>query len=129
MYRKRNRMSAKLAAARDAKARARIDGAMILCRAIDAVIFRTGCSAKRAITELSARIIDSGAHPELIEAAHITYAKPRKSGQTVASLISRLQKMYAAYLSGAKQGDACAYLVPGAGIEDQALWPIFVAFG
>ncbi len=93
--------------------RARRDGAIILCRAIDAVIFKTGCSAKRAITELSTRIIDGSAHTELIDAANVTYAKPRKSGQTVASLVSRLQKMYAAYLAGSQQGDSCAFLVPG----------------
>lgn len=93
--------------------RARRDGAMILCRAIDTAIAQADCSAKRAIVELAGRVIDGSAHPELINAANITYAKPRKNGQTVASLVSRLQKMYAAFQTGAKEGDACAYLVPG----------------
>lgn len=92
---------------------ARRDGAMILCRAIDATIIQTDCSAKRAITELSRRIVDASAHPELISAAAITYTKPRKTGQTVDSLVSRLQKMYASYLAGAREGDAARYMVPG----------------
>lgn len=93
--------------------RTRRDGAMILCRAIDTAIAQADCSAKRAIMELAGRVIDGSAHPELISAANITYAKPRKTGQTVASLVSRLQKMYAVFKTGAQEGDACAYLVPG----------------
>lgn len=93
--------------------RARRDGAMILCRAIDATMVQADCSAKRAITELSRRIVDGSAHPELIDAATVTYTKPRKSGQTVDSLVSRLQKMYASYLAGASEGDAARYMVPG----------------
>lgn len=93
--------------------RARQEGALILCRAIDEAILQADCSAKRAITELSTRIIDGSAHPELIAAATVTYAKPRKTGQTVNSLVSRLQKMYAAFMAGKKEGDVARYLVPG----------------
>lgn len=100
------------------KDRARQAGALILCRAIDAGIARAGCPAKRAMTELAGRILDGSAHPELIAAAAVTYTKPRKTGQTADALVSRLQKMHKAYLTGLNTGDAGAYLVPGRRVSE-----------
>lgn len=93
--------------------RARRDGALILCRAIDAGIARAHRPARAAIVELAGNIVGGSACPELIAAAAVTYAKPRQSGQTAASLTSRLQKMYAAYEQGRKAGDCGLYLVSG----------------
>jgi putative transposase len=93
--------------------RARRDAALVLCRAVESVLMITGCSAKHAMRELADRIISGVALPELQEAAAVTYVKPRKTGQTVEALLSRLQKMYAAYQQGRDEGDAALYLVPG----------------
>ncbi len=93
--------------------RARQEGALILCRAIDEAISQMDCSAKKAMTGMATRILNRSDSQELVAAAAITYVKPRKNGQTVDSLVSRLQKMYAAYLAGQKEGDVARYLVPG----------------
>lgn len=93
--------------------KARRDGALVLCQAIEGVMEGKPCSAKRAITELAGRVLEGIAHPELIDAAAVTYIKPRQGGQTLKSLISRLQKMHAVYLQGRSEGDAARYLVPG----------------
>lgn len=95
------------------KDRARRDAALVLCRAIDDAVIHTHCSVTRAIQELAPRILSFEAHPELISAAQITYSKPRASGQTAAALISRLQKMFAAYEQGKLTGDVGRYLVVG----------------
>lgn len=97
----------------DDKDRARRDASLVICRAINAAIAATDCSVKRAITELSTKIMDGTAFPELVEAATITYTKPRAGGQTLPALISRLQKMYAAYKAGELAGDSGMYLIPG----------------
>lgn len=93
--------------------RARRDAGLILCQAIESAMALSQCSAKRAMTELAERVLNGMARPELIDAATVTYTKPRKTGQTVASLVSRLQKMYSAYLQGRSEGDIGRYLVPG----------------
>ncbi len=92
--------------------RARRDAALVLCQAIESATVLSNCSAKRAMTELAERVLAGIARPELIEASNTTYIKPRKGGQTLESLVSRLQKMYAAYLQGRGEGDAARYLVP-----------------
>ena len=94
--------------------RARRDAGLVLCQSIESAMTLSACSAKRAMTELAERVLGGIARPELIEAATVTYTKPRKTGQTIASLVSRLQKMYAAYVQGRSEGDIGRYLVPGA---------------
>lgn len=101
----------------DDKDRARRDGALVICRAINEAVATTGCSVKRAISELSGKILGGVAYPELLDAATITYTKPRAGGQTLAALISRLQKMYAAFQQGELAGDAGMYLVPGKAVK------------
>lgn len=95
------------------KDRARRDAALVICRAIESATSQTKCSASRAIQALAPRILNFDAHPELINAAQITYSKPRACGQTTAALISRLQKMFAAYQQGKLTGDVGRYLVVG----------------
>lgn len=94
------------------KDRSRRDAALVICRAIDSATSQTKCSVSRAIQELAPRILNFEAHPDLIEATNITYIKPRAGGQTQASLVSRLQKMFAAYEKGKLAGDVAMYLVP-----------------
>lgn len=93
--------------------RTRRDAGLVLCQAIESAMALSSCSAKHAMRELSERVLAGIARPELIEAAATTYIKPRKTGQTQASLVSRLQKMYAAYVQGRSEGDIGRYLVPG----------------
>ena len=93
--------------------RARRDAGLVLCQAIESAMALSQCSAKRAMTELAERVLGGIARPELVEAATVTYTKPRKTGQTVDSMVSRFQKMYAAYLQGRSEGDMARYLVPG----------------
>ena len=93
--------------------RARRDAALVLCQSIESAMALSACSAKRAMTELAERVINGIARPELVDAAATTYVKPRKTGQTVDSMVSRFQKMYAAYLQGRSEGDFGRYLVPG----------------
>lgn len=95
------------------KDRARRDGALVICRAIDEAKQATNCSTKRAIVEMTSHLMQGIASPELVDAANITYTKPRKTGQTAAALISRLQKMYAAFEQGRLSGDVGRYLVAG----------------
>lgn len=95
------------------KDRARRAGALVLCQAVEAAMALSHCSAKHAIRELADRALAGIARPELIDAVAITYTKPRQGGQTLDSLTSRLQKMYAAYSQGRSEGDAARYLVPG----------------
>lgn len=95
------------------KDRARRDGALVICRAIDDAKQATHCSTKRAIVEMTRHLMQGIASPELVHAANITYTKPRKTGQTEAALISRLQKMYAAFEQGRLSGDVGRYLVAG----------------
>ncbi len=95
-------------------ARARRDAALVLCQSIESAMVMSHCSARRAMSELAERVLAGIARPELIDAATVTYTKPRNTGQTLQSLVSRLQKMYAAYLQGRDEGDAARYLVPGA---------------
>lgn len=96
------------------KQRAQRDGALVLCRALDDAIGATGCAVKTACRELAERVLSGQARPELDHAAAITYAKPRASGQTIASLTSRLQKMYPLFAAGRLAGDPGLYLTPGA---------------
>lgn len=100
------------------KDRSRRDAALILCRAIDDAVTKARCSVKHAIKQLAPRILNGEAHPELMHAAHVTYTKPRKTGQTEAALVSRLQKMYAAFDQGRLSGDVGRYLVVGSRQKD-----------
>lgn len=95
------------------KDRARQEGALVLCQAIETAIHIKNCSAKHAMQGLAEHVLRGEARQELIDAATVTYIKPRNTGQTLDSLISRLQKMYAAYLQGRGEGDGARYLVPG----------------
>ena len=93
--------------------RARRDASLVICQAIESAMALSACSARHAMQELAERVLDGIARPELIEAVATTYIKPRKTGQTVSSLVSRLQKMYAAYGQGRSEGDMARYMVPG----------------
>lgn len=99
--------------------RARRDGALVLCQAIESALVMSACSAKHAMRELAERVLAGMARPELIDAVAVTYIKPRKAGQTFDALVSRLQKMYAAYLQGRSEGEAGRYLVPGSAEKNQ----------
>lgn len=91
------------------------DGAVILCRAIEAAVATADCSVKRACRELAERLVGGEARPELIAAAQATYLKPRKGTVLggVSAQLSRLQKMMAFYEQGRLAGDVGLYLVPG----------------
>lgn len=101
------------------KDRASRDAALILCRAVEEVMAATGCFASRAINELASRIMSGVAHSELVDAANASYSKPRAHGQTQAALVSRLQKMYAAYKQGTIAGNGGLYLVPSRRQKEQ----------
>jgi putative transposase len=105
--------------------RTRRDAGLILCQAIESAMTLSNCSARRAINELAERILNGVARPELIDASTVTYTKPRKTGQTQAALVSRLQKMYAAYNQGHSEGDIGRYLVPGK-VEKKGYDPIHI---
>ncbi|MDP1898306.1 MAG: Mu transposase C-terminal domain-containing protein [Sulfurimicrobium sp.] len=93
--------------------RARRDASLVICQAIESAMLLSACSARHAMIELAERVLEGVARPELIDAVATTYIKPRKTGQTVSSLVSRLQKMYAAYGQGRSEGDMARYMVPG----------------
>lgn len=95
------------------KDRERRDASLLICRAIDEAIAYSGWKARKVIIDLATRLMDGMASPELVDAASITYTKPRAGGQTHAALVSRLQKMYSAYDKGRSEGDVSMYLVPG----------------
>ena len=101
------------------KDRASRDAALILCRAVEEVMSVAGCSASRAINELASRIMSGVAHSELVDAANASYTKPRAHGQTQAALVSRLQKMHAAYRQGTIAGNGGLYLVPSRRQKEQ----------
>lgn len=101
------------------------DSSLMLCRAIDAAVVASKCSVRKVIFELASRLISGHASNELIHAAHISYTKPRAGGQTEAALISRLNKMYAAYKQGSSIGDSAKFLVAGRR-EKQGHNPILV---
>lgn len=108
------------------KQRRQRDGSLVLCRAIDEATGASGCSVKTACRELAERVVGGVARPELIDAATITYVKPRAAGQTAASLTSRLQKMFPLYRAGCLVGDPGLYLTPGAP-EPTGYDPIHIA--
>lgn len=96
--------------------RAYQDGALVLCRAIDAAVATADCSVKRACQELAERLVRGEAHVELQAAATATYLKPRKGAGPLGGVpaqVSRLQKMMAFYEQGRLAGDVGLYLVPG----------------
>lgn len=93
--------------------RAQRDGALVLCRALDSAIAATDCAVKQACQNVAERILAGIAHPELIQAATVTYVKPRETGQTVSCLTNRLQRMMPLYRAGCLVGDPGLYLVPG----------------
>ena len=96
--------------------RAYQDGALLLCRAVDAAVAAADCSVKRACRELAERLVSGDARPELLDAAQATYLKPRKGAGPlggVSAQLARLQKMMAFYEQGRLAGDVGQYLVPG----------------
>lgn len=110
------RRAVKPAAALNDKDRAYQEGCLILCRSVDAAMLLADCSEKRAIVELAERLLAGQARPELLDAAHATYLKPRPANGPLGGLgaqISRLQKMMAFYRAGLAEGDAARYLVAG----------------
>lgn len=111
------------------KERAQRDGAVILCRAIEAVRSAGQYSVKKACQELAARLFAGNAFPELMAAAQMTYAKPRKSGPFLggeAAIMKRLQRMMGFYEQGRLAGDVGRYLVPGTR-EKEGHNPVHVA--
>lgn len=98
------------------KERAQRDGAVILCRAIEAVRSTGSYSVKKACQELAARLFSGDAFPELMAAAVATYAKPRKNGPFLGgkdAITGRLERMMGLYEQGRLAGDVGRYLVPG----------------
>lgn len=96
--------------------RAYQDGALVLCRAVEAAVAAADCSVKRACRELAERLVSGEARPELLGAAQATYLKPRKGAGPlggVTAQLARLQKMMAFYEQGRLAGDVGQYLVPG----------------
>lgn len=92
------------------------DGALILCRALEAAVATADCSVKRACRELAERLVSGDARPELLAAAAATYLKPRKSAGPLGGVpaqLSRLQRMMAFYEQGRLAGDVGLYLAPG----------------
>jgi len=100
------------------KDRAYRDSSLVICRAIDQAKQMTGCSTRRAIMEMASHLVQGIASPELVNAANVTYTKPRSGGQTEAALVSRLQKMYSAFEQGRLSGDVGRYLVAGSRQKD-----------
>ena len=96
------------------KERAVLDSALQLCASIDEARGQTGCSARRACAELAQRVVNGVAHPGLIDAARVTYLRPRNASDvgTANSLRLRLMRMYGQYSAGQKEGDPSRYLVP-----------------
>lgn len=101
------------------KERERRDASIVLCKAIDAGMMSSHKSARKVIMALAEGIFRGEAPQEIVDAANITYTKPRAGGQTYDALVSRLQKMYTAYDKGRMQGDVSMYLVPGQRQEEQ----------
>lgn len=96
--------------------RAYRDAALILCRALDAAMGETGCSARRACQQLAARLVAGVARPELIEAAETTYRRRRQGTATLGGLeatVTRLQRLLPLYEQGRLAGDVGLYLTPG----------------
>lgn len=92
------------------------DGALVLCRAIEAAMAATGCSVKRACRELAERLVCGQTSLELQDAASITYVKPRRNAPLLGGLdaqTSRLQKMMAFFEQGRLAGDVGLFLVAG----------------
>jgi putative transposase len=110
------RRAAKPAAALTDKDRAYQEGCLILCRAVDTAMLLADCSEMRAIVELAERLVGGSARPELLDAARVTYLKPRQAKGPLGGLdaqVSRLQKMMAFYRAGLAEGAAERYLVAG----------------
>lgn len=101
------------------KERERRDASIVLCNAIDAGMMTSQKSARKVIMALAEGIFRGEAPQQIVDAANITYTKPRAGGQTYDALVSRLQKMYTAYDKGRMQGDVSMYLVPGQRQEEQ----------
>lgn len=96
--------------------RAYRDAALILCRALDAAMGETGCSARRACQQLAARLVAGVAHPELLEAAETTYQRRRQGTVQlggVEATTTRLQRLLPLYEQGRLAGDVGLYLTPG----------------
>jgi putative transposase len=89
------------------------DAALVLCNALEEALGQTGLSVSRCCVALSARILAGNVLPALTKAEKTTYLKPRKGGQTVSSLASRLSKLYSAYMQGIRCGNPSAFLTPG----------------
>ncbi len=100
----------------DDQQRAYRDGALVLCRAIEAAMAATGCSAKRAGHALAERLVCGLSNPALQDAATATYVKPRRNGPPlggVEAMAARLQRMMAFFEQGRLAGDVGQFLVAG----------------
>lgn len=104
---------AKPDAALDDKSRRARDAALIVCRVLDDAIVATDSSPKAACKALAERFVRGEALPDLTQAIRDTQTKPRRTGPTVKGVLRHLQRMYALYLEGCKEGNAGGYLVPG----------------
>lgn len=100
----------------DDSQRAYRDGAVVLCRAVEAAMAATDCSIKRACHELAGRLVAGEVRPELLYAAGVTYVKPRRNAPSfggVEALAARLQRMMAFFEQGRLAGDVGLFLVAG----------------
>lgn len=94
------------------------DASLLLCRAVEAAMSATDCSTRRACEALAERLIAGDARPDLLEAARVTYVRPRRSGggETLGSASAQAKRLYRmmAFLErGRLAGDVGRYLVPG----------------
>lgn len=95
--------------------RAGRDGALILCRAVEAAMAVADCSTKRACYELARRLVAGTADEELLKAATTAYTRPRKGKPPLGglkALTQRLQRMMAFYEKGRLSGDVGIFLAP-----------------
>ena len=90
-----------------------------LCVAVDEQKLQHGLeSATKACDALALHLHSGDCSPTLVEAARITYLRPRKSADDVLgigdpiALSVRLRRYYGFYMAGLREGDASRYLVP-----------------
>jgi len=99
----------------DDKERCYRDAALVLCRAVEGAMSAADCSLNKACDELANRLVCGDARPELLDAAAVTYVKPRKGEVLggVSAQASRLYKMMGFFEKGRLAGDVGLFLVPG----------------
>jgi putative transposase len=96
------------------KQRACAEAALILANAVAEAMADAACSARQACTSLARQIVAGSVPAELLDAARITYLRPRKGTHCGAesALQQRLKRMYARYARGQDAGDPAQFLVP-----------------